>query len=483
MKHCKYFFIVYAIAILSSVGANAATTVTGLATPEYVKGAINSLPAVARSGSYNDLSNKPTIPAAQVNSDWNATSGKAQILNKPTLGSLATKNDVTNADISGTINQDKITGLTTALTAKQATANMVKAPTNTDTGFSDADMTDQTKYPSMNAARQIADQIVSENIIAVDQEIEQLNANYETLSATVEANKTAADNAIKALDGTGTGTINGNGIVKLVTQTDGKVTATRGLVAAGDINSDAVTTIAIKNANVTKAKLASDVQTSLGKADTALQAVPVATSTALGGVKSGGDITVATGGAVTVAHATKADSATTAGSATKASQDASGNVITSTYATKTEMNTGLNTKQPTLTTGENGNIKGGGSVTVTKDASGVITVSGTDTKYTLPTATTTVKGGIMATSEIAVATDGKATIGTGAVTTAKIADSNVTTAKIANANVTTAKIADSNVTTAKLAPGAVTPVKTSGVIGYIPSGSATATTYAQIWVQ
>ena len=34
---------------------------------------------------YNDLTNKPTIPAAQVNSDWNATTGLAQILNKPTI--------------------------------------------------------------------------------------------------------------------------------------------------------------------------------------------------------------------------------------------------------------------------------------------------------------------------------------------------------------------------------------------------------------
>ena len=37
------------------------------------------------SGNYNDLTNKPTIPAAQVNSDWNANSGVAQILNKPTI--------------------------------------------------------------------------------------------------------------------------------------------------------------------------------------------------------------------------------------------------------------------------------------------------------------------------------------------------------------------------------------------------------------
>ena len=43
----------------------------------------NDLKTVAFSGSYTDLSDKPTIPAAQVNSDWNASSGVAEILNKP----------------------------------------------------------------------------------------------------------------------------------------------------------------------------------------------------------------------------------------------------------------------------------------------------------------------------------------------------------------------------------------------------------------
>lgn len=44
-----------------------------------------TLATVATSGSYTDLTNQPTIPAAQVNADWNASSGLAQILNKPTL--------------------------------------------------------------------------------------------------------------------------------------------------------------------------------------------------------------------------------------------------------------------------------------------------------------------------------------------------------------------------------------------------------------
>ena len=44
---------------------------------------------VAITGSYNDLLNKPTIPAGQVNADWNATSGLARILNKPSLFSGA----------------------------------------------------------------------------------------------------------------------------------------------------------------------------------------------------------------------------------------------------------------------------------------------------------------------------------------------------------------------------------------------------------
>lgn len=55
---------------------------------------VDEVATVATSGSYNDLSDKPTIPAEQVNADWNATSGKAQILNKPTIPSAVTESTV-----------------------------------------------------------------------------------------------------------------------------------------------------------------------------------------------------------------------------------------------------------------------------------------------------------------------------------------------------------------------------------------------------
>ena len=44
-----------------------------------------TLSTVATTGSYTDLTNLPNIPNAQVNSDWTATTGVAAILNKPVI--------------------------------------------------------------------------------------------------------------------------------------------------------------------------------------------------------------------------------------------------------------------------------------------------------------------------------------------------------------------------------------------------------------
>ena len=49
-------------------------------------------------GDYNSLFNKPTIPAAQVNSDWNSVSGASRILNKPVVPAVPS---VTTASASG----------------------------------------------------------------------------------------------------------------------------------------------------------------------------------------------------------------------------------------------------------------------------------------------------------------------------------------------------------------------------------------------
>jgi hypothetical protein len=59
-----------------------------------------------------------------VNADWSATSGDAQILNKPTLGTLAAKSSISNADVASdaAILASKISGLGT-LAAKSSISN------------------------------------------------------------------------------------------------------------------------------------------------------------------------------------------------------------------------------------------------------------------------------------------------------------------------------------------------------------------------
>ena len=98
---------------------------------DYTK--TSSLSPVATSGSYNDLNNKPTIPAAQVNADWNAKSGVAEILNKPNLATVATSgdyDDLSNKPVIPTVNNPTITitqgGVTKgSFTLNQATGDTI----------------------------------------------------------------------------------------------------------------------------------------------------------------------------------------------------------------------------------------------------------------------------------------------------------------------------------------------------------------------
>lgn len=82
-----------------------------------IKKWFSDLKAVAFTGSYTDLTNKPTIPAAQVQTDWNATSGLGVLLNKPTIPT--NNNELTNG--AGYITKD-VTDLANYYTVMQIDA-------------------------------------------------------------------------------------------------------------------------------------------------------------------------------------------------------------------------------------------------------------------------------------------------------------------------------------------------------------------------
>jgi len=76
--------------------------IIALQTDVALKANTADLGATAFSNSYNDLDNLPTIPAAQVNSDWNAVSGVAEILNKPTIPTTLPPSGAAGGDLQGT---------------------------------------------------------------------------------------------------------------------------------------------------------------------------------------------------------------------------------------------------------------------------------------------------------------------------------------------------------------------------------------------
>lgn len=372
----KISYKVLFAAVLSIAGTNAfAADVTGLATTNYVKGAIQSL-----------------------DGDVTGTTGVVKTISQTDGKITATRGLIGDTEVDK-ISTAKITGNldVSRITKGQTTDNIVNL--NADGKIPTADAGSTTKYPSIKAAEQIASAVVAENLIDVNQEIESLNTNYTNLSNKVESNKAAADNAIKGLTGTGTGTTAGNGMVKTVTQENGVVTATRGLVATADIADGAVDGKKIKDGAIaagSNIKVTKDATTGVVTvANTYSYTLPSA-GTALGGVKTGGDIT-ATSGTLTI----------TDGKVTgkKIASDA---------------------------------IKGTGSVTVSQDATtGVITVSGS--QYSLPTATTSVLGGVKS-SAVVTATDGVLGIGSEQITSGMIKNGEVKEADIGAQAVSTAKI-------------------------------------------
>lgn len=88
----------------------------------------SSLATVATTGSYNDLTNKPSIPAAQIQADWTQSDNtkKDYIKNKPTLATVATSgsyNDLSNKPTIPTVNNASLTIKKNGTTAGTFTAN------------------------------------------------------------------------------------------------------------------------------------------------------------------------------------------------------------------------------------------------------------------------------------------------------------------------------------------------------------------------
>ncbi len=212
-----------------------------------------------------------------------------------TVATKADQSDVDTLSASVETNTEDITALEGQVALKANSAD-VYTKTAADGKFqtlenisdsANAVVTDkdsEVKYPSVKAAHAIATAAVdgvTGNVSGLTTRVETIEDEMDTYGNIVTTNKesyaTAAQGALAdtALQKEGALT-QGN---LLTTDAAGKIIdagakgalANKNTVSAADIDANAVTTEKILNANVTRAKLATDVTTSLDKADTALQ--------------------------------------------------------------------------------------------------------------------------------------------------------------------------------------------------------------------
>ena len=108
----------------------------------------SDLATVATTGNYNDLLHKPVIPAAQVNSDWNSTSGVSAILNKPDIPAAQVNSDWnSDSGVSEILNKPTLSAVATSGDYDDLT-NKPTIPVNSDfalSGLSDTDITTPTQ--------------------------------------------------------------------------------------------------------------------------------------------------------------------------------------------------------------------------------------------------------------------------------------------------------------------------------------------------
>ena len=119
----------------------------------------------------SDITNKPTIPAAQQNSDWNASSGITQILNKPTIPTQYADSDVRASTLSGATTAGTLTNVVATDTQLTAWGKFMKLFSSLKAlAFKDTiDYTssDITNKPTIPAAQQNSDWNASSGITQI----------------------------------------------------------------------------------------------------------------------------------------------------------------------------------------------------------------------------------------------------------------------------------------------------------------------------
>ena len=179
---------------------------------------VTVLAPVAISGSYNDLSNKPTIPAAQiqsdwnqtntsakdyiknkptipatqVNSDWNATSGVAEILNKPDIPTVSqTTNSGTSIQIGNTnydiVKNDPIGNETTIAPSAKCVFDAI--PKNVSDLNNDSGFITSSDIPVTSVNGQTGDVTISIGVLNTNNSSAQTISSSESFGNTINLHK------------------------------------------------------------------------------------------------------------------------------------------------------------------------------------------------------------------------------------------------------------------------------------------------------
>ena len=446
-------------ALLVATAANAETTNTGIASVSYVDGQVSAVQTTANTANTNATTANNAIAAMDLSTVGGTTSVVRSVTQ--TNGKVtATAEAVDTTPTSGSAKLITSGGVSSALSNKQD-ASTIGTVTATNMGT--------TATTVVTAIKEVAGEA----------------ADAQSTANTASTNATTANNAIAAMD---LATVGGTtSVIRSVAQTNGKVTATAEavdtapiggsakLITSGGVYSGLEEKVDKKQGseNAGKGLIVEETNGTLTLADIATQEeLDIVASTAASGqtaTQVNTAITNAIGGldVASVGEAGKfvitikqenglidagvksfvdtlsdgvSDAPTTnavydalqgklstTGTAARATADASGNTITTTYATKTELTTGLNGKLGT-------------SLGSTAASKAVITdTSGNITTGTISSAMIT--DGTIATADIADSAVTYAKIATNAINSAKISDGSITNADIAS----TAAIAQSKI--------------------------------------